>query len=112
MQRTVIRSMGIFTDQREADPKSIHFHLEVFTANRGEIMISAGLMPFQRAAQTFFGIVNTVSKSADHGSVSVSRLVIDRSDRQIAGSGTVSEEHSARGRDDTAVMLRNDVIDH
>ena len=112
MQRTAIRSMGIFTDQREASPKSIHFHLEVFTANRREIVISAGLMPFQRAAQTFFGIVNAVSKSADHGSVSVSRFVIDRTDRQIAGSGTVSEQHTARCRDDTTVMLCNDVIDH
>ena len=75
-------------------------------------MISAGLMPFQRAAQAFFRIVNAVSQSADHGSMSVSGLVIDRSDRQIAGTGAVSEQHAARGRDDTAVMLRNDVIDH
>ena len=91
---------------------SIHFHLEILTANRREITVAARLMPFQRAAQTLFGIIDTVYQTADEGSVPVTRLVIDRSDRQIAGTGAVSEQHAARGRDDTAVMLRNDVIDH
>ena len=112
MQRTAIRSMGIFTDQREASPKSIHFNLEVFTANRGEIVISAGLMPFQRAAQALFGVVNAVSQAADDRSVAVSRLIVDRADRQITGTGAVSEEHTARGRYDTAVVLCDDMVDH
>ena len=75
-------------------------------------MISAGLVPFQRAAQALFGIVNAVSQAADNGSVTVSGLVVDRADRQIARTGAVSEEHTARGRYDTAVMLGNDMIDH
>ena len=90
----------------------IHFYLEILAADRGEIMISAGLVPFQRSAQTLFGVVNAVSQAADNGSVSVSGLVVDRADRQIAGTGAVSEEHTARGRHNTAVMLGNDVIDH
>ena len=90
----------------------IHFHLEIFTANGGEIVVSAGLVPFQRAAQTLFGIVNAVRQAADDRSVTVSGLIVDRAYRQIAGTGAVSEEHTARGRYDTAVVLGNDVIDH
>lgn len=75
-------------------------------------MISAGLMPFQRSAQALLGVVHTVRQAADHGSVTVSWLVVDRTDRQIAGTGSMTEEHSARGRYDTAVVLCDNVIDH
>ena len=91
---------------------SILLNLEVFAAIRGEIKISARLMPFERATQTLFGIVHTPNEAADLGTVAVPRLVIHRADRKIARAGEVAEKASARCCDNATVVLCHNVRDH
>lgn len=91
---------------------SILLNPEVFAAIRGEIKISARLMPFERATQTLFGIVHTPNEAANLGTVAVPRLVIHRADRKIARAGEVAEKASARCCDNATVVLCHNVRDH
>ena len=69
-------------------------------------------MPLERAVQTLFGVINTVSKTADDRSVTVAGLVVYRANHKIARTGAVTKKLASGRCDDAAVVLCHDMIDH
>ena len=111
MKHIPIRAFRICTIKPPA-LLSIFFNSKAFAAIYRENELSAGLVPFHRAAQAFFGVVYTPYKAVYLGQMTVSRLVIHRAYAEVARSRAMPEKLAACGCDDTAVVLCHNMRDH
>ena len=68
-------------------------------------------MPGQGPAQTRRRIVYAVYQTADLGLMPSSALIIQRANRDVTGTRSVTEQFLSRRRQNATVMLRDDVLD-